>query len=124
MKKPSVRSFLPLVTCLLICGVLLARANAVDSSPGELVKSVESIQGMCKSKLGIGIVELGLLAQAKRGAVFSESGLRDENRMGALDNLSKQGYVKVFKREGADETWVEFMPTEKGQAILDFLKKG
>ena len=113
---------LPHVIFLLICGVLV-QACAAESSAGELSKSVESIQSMCKSKLGIGIVELGLLAQAKRGAVFSESGLRGENRLHALDNLSAQGYVQVFRRPAADETWVEFMPTEKGQAVIDSLKK-
>ena len=124
MKKSSLIKSLCAI-CLVVFVAFLVRTHAASNSStsSELTTSISSIESMCKTKLGIGIAELGLLAQAKRGSVFSESGLRNENRLHALDNLSEQGYIKVFRRPTDQETWIEFMPTEKGQVIVDYLNK-
>lgn len=124
MKKISLTKSLYAI-CLMAFVAFLVRAYAATypGTPSELTASISSIESMCKTKLGIGIAELGLLAQAKRGSVFSESGLRNEDRIDALDNLSAQGYIKVFRRPAGQETWIEFIPTEKGQVIVDYLNK-
>lgn len=111
-----------LLAALAVGGVSLYVKGAEPSAYDGLAKDVATLNESSKAKLGVGIIELGLLAQAKRGAIFSESGLRGDNRLGALTNLEAQGYVNVFRRPSSDDTWIEITPTKKGQVVFDFFR--
>lgn len=109
--------------CLVLIAANFAHARSDSAANISPAARLEAIDQMCMKQLGVRIVDLSLLVEAKRGQVFLISDLQQSGRESSLDILVKKGYVKTKLEEMNGGKWVQIVPTAEGQALIDTLRK-
>lgn len=120
-------SLLPSCRALSIAfaAIAVACANAsvasqpcVNESTGNVpVGAVADLDRRAMESLGVGIIALGLLAEAAPQVLFLAIDLEKNGRMSAVRQLESAALVSVHAVESAQGRLIQLTPTTKGKEI-------
>jgi hypothetical protein len=113
-----------IVISVAVTGLLSATASTpINGQQAQTEAShARQVDAYCREQLGIGLVDLSLLIEARPGEMFSPESLRLEGRLGSLETLMEKGYVTSSRSNTNGQQWLEISPTRKGNLVLNELR--
>jgi len=93
-------------------------APRVQDNLGNIVASIDK---KCRDEIGVSILALGILSEAKPGSFFLVDSLNSSGRMSAVTQLEKRGFLQVLHVKSGHEEMVQLIPTEQGHQLIKFL---
>ena len=109
---------------MVMTALLIACSRPEAASEARVVERMQFIRATdtrIREAIGIGIYDIGLLAQADRDNYLLEDALTPLQQS-ALQSLSKQGYIELSKVNAEDGVYVNYSPTAKGKELMDSLR--
>lgn len=112
------------IICVVMATLLIACSDPEAASEAHVVERAQFIRATdtrIREVIGIGIYDIGLLAQADRDNYLLEDALTPLQQ-NALQSLSKQGYIELSRVNAEDGVYVNYSPTVKGKELMDALR--
>lgn len=113
---------------LILCTVFFAFHGTAGEGTGPDMKAVAQLNQQAIQALNIDLNSLRWLLDASSDSYFLQADLVENNQLGAIEALQKNGYAKL--EVGVNEmpggmrgAFLRIVPTEKGRRVIDLLAK-
>ena len=92
-------------------------SSETDVSSNQLTVKANAVDAASNQQLGISVNALSLLLDASAGTVYPANGANIQSREGALNELEKNGYVKVRRVDESGGGYLFVERTQQGELV-------